>query len=63
MESAYREDIFACDICSKSFNTKTDFKRHGHIHEELNRFPCLLCQKTFTQAGSLKTHKLVHTGE
>ena len=70
MESADREDIIrnnhvenmkpivpcnSCEICSKSFSSRSALRRHGNIHEELKRFPCLLCQKTFSQAGSLCT--------
>lgn len=53
---------FECDICGRSFRTKSTFQAHMKIHREENRvFNCTLCTKAFFQATDLRKHIKSHS--
>uniref|UniRef100_A0A8C5G2J8 Oocyte zinc finger protein XlCOF22-like n=1 Tax=Gouania willdenowi TaxID=441366 RepID=A0A8C5G2J8_GOUWI len=52
-----------CDVCRKSFNVQSKFKRHMRIHTGEKPFECDVCRKCFTQESTLKRHMIIHTGE
>jgi uncharacterized Zn-finger protein len=54
---------FACDICGKSFRTKTNLTSHRRIHTVEKPYRCDICKKTFSQSSTLANHKRIHTGE
>ena len=54
---------FTCDICAKSFRTKTHLQRHiKTVHENSTKdFKCESCKKSFVRQDLLKCHvKIVH---
>ena len=57
------EKPFTCQICSKSFASKSTFKRHGKIHTGEKPYQCEICLKSFRNNYNLKEHRLIHTGE
>ena len=51
------DKTFACDICGKSFNHKSNMTVHKRIHTGEKPFQCDLCDKAFTENGKLTRHK------
>lgn len=52
---------FACNLCERSFMSKTDVIRHVRIHTGEKPFHCDICGKAFRIKHQLVNHKLVHT--
>ncbi|XP_031627218.1 zinc finger and SCAN domain-containing protein 12-like [Contarinia nasturtii] len=52
-----------CNICQKTFSTRTNLTRHKITHEGRKPYVCRICGSSFTQNGSLKCHMFIHTGE
>lgn len=52
-----------CEVCSKDFRKKPDFKRHLDFHYNVRPYPCKYkgCGKAFTLKGDLKKHARIHT--
>ncbi|XP_074654748.1 uncharacterized protein LOC141908550 [Tubulanus polymorphus] len=57
------ERLFQCNLCKKTFKTKTASKRHTKVHLEHKPFNCEYCDLTFTRNDLLMKHKRTHTGE
>ena len=57
------EKPLTCQICSKSFASKSSLKRHGKIHTGEKAYQCEICFKSFRNNYNLKEHRLIHTGE
>ena len=53
----------SCDVCKKTFKTKTYLKVHKRIHSGETPYKCEVCDKSFHQKGSLKTHMLIQSGK
>ncbi|KAG5667348.1 hypothetical protein PVAND_015331 [Polypedilum vanderplanki] len=47
---------FACDICDKTFFTKTILKRHKLLHQEMKLFQCDKCPKSFATKFQVRNH-------
>ncbi|KAM4557387.1 uncharacterized protein V3H82_017141 [Fundulus diaphanus] len=52
-----------CDVCGKSWDYKSQLKRHYKTHMEEKPFSCQTCGKSFTQLSHLNSHMRTHTGE
>lgn len=52
-----------CNICNKSFQTKTCLRVHMRSHRGERPHICSYCDKCFTQKSTLRTHIRTHTGE
>lgn len=57
------EERFVCDICGRSYKSKSALTSHIGIHANKNSYTCEICKKTFTQRGALVRHMPIHTGE
>ncbi|XP_023939879.2 zinc finger protein 62 isoform X3 [Bicyclus anynana] len=47
---------FVCDICNKSFNWKSNLKRHMSIHLNIRLHKCDTCEREFHRKESLRCH-------
>ncbi|KAL4240680.1 hypothetical protein ACF0H5_001471 [Mactra antiquata] len=47
---------YKCDICSKSFNDRSNLKNHKLIHSESKPFSCSVCDRGFVQKRGLTKH-------
>lgn len=55
------EKFFLCDICSKTFITYVDIKRHIlNVHSNIRNFVCNICDMRFGQEATLKRHVNLH---
>lgn len=52
-----------CDICGKSYKTKSALSLHINVHTQKNAHECNICGRGFTQRGALVRHMPMHTGE
>ena len=55
--------LINCDICKKSFKTKSNMIVHKRIHSGEKPYKCDVCDKSFIQKSHLTTHMLVHSGK
>ncbi|GBP29038.1 hypothetical protein EVAR_10854_1 [Eumeta japonica] len=63
MKSHYDEKPFACEICDKSFKTKSFLSIHMRTHTGERPYACDLCPMKFMCRKDLRNHRMTHTGE
>ena len=54
---------FTCKICSASFLTQGNLKRHVLTHSDIKPYVCETCGKSFKDPGTLKQHTYKHGGQ
>ena len=50
-----------CEICDKSFQHKSSYKRHMNGHTDENKYKCDDCEQGFKRQYHLNRHKLTHS--
>lgn len=54
------DNTFDCDLCTRSYQTKTALVNHKRIHTGEKPFKCGTCSKVFAQKASLLLHVKQH---
>ncbi|XP_028155637.1 gastrula zinc finger protein XlCGF58.1-like [Diabrotica virgifera virgifera] len=53
---------FSCDICNKTYPSKTSLSSHIRVHNSGKSFQCNVCGKSFAYKGLLNGHMKIHLG-
>ena len=52
---------FTCEICAKTFKSKSYLRSHAVIHNEVrDKYNCEICSAEYIEKRSLKTHMTIH---
>ena len=51
-----------CDICLKSYKSKSYLTVHKRTHSSKRLYNCDVCDKSFPWKSSLERHQLTHSG-
>ncbi|XP_012165629.2 zinc finger protein 14 [Bombus terrestris] len=54
---------YLCDICSKTFASKSGLRFHLKSHDAVKPYPCRYCDKRFVIPSYTKRHEKIHTGD
>lgn len=55
--------LYLCDICSKTFASKSGLRFHLKSHDAVKSYPCRYCDKRFVIPSYTKRHEKIHTGD
>lgn len=58
----FAQSQFACQLCDKNFNKRSDLKVHLASHLSLKGCVCEVCGRSFSHMSNLIRHSYVHTG-
>ncbi|KAJ4435727.1 hypothetical protein ANN_18344, partial [Periplaneta americana] len=53
---------YSCTLCSRSYTTPWDLKKHEFTHTGVRPHVCEQCGKSFSLKASLRRHEKIHTG-
>ncbi|XP_066151325.1 zinc finger protein 569-like [Euwallacea fornicatus] len=56
--SSIHTDTFSCKICDKTFNSKSNLRRHMFRHDETKKKTCVVCFKNFFEERALLRHQI-----
>ncbi|KAJ8336437.1 hypothetical protein SKAU_G00376570 [Synaphobranchus kaupii] len=59
----FREKLFSCTHCGKSFDRCSHLRLHQRSHTGEKPYSCTHCGKRFSLRCNLSTHQRIHTGE
>lgn len=54
---------YKCDLCPKTFTTKTVLRQHLLVHSGEKPFVCSSCGKAFNNYYNLQVHERIHKGD
>lgn len=54
---------YLCDICSKTFASKSGLRFHLKSHDAVKSYPCRYCGKRFVIPSYAKRHEKIHAGD
>lgn len=57
IESAKKQEMFECKVCSRSYTTQSKLSRHFTMFHATKLFKCTRCGSSFAHEKSLKKHK------
>lgn len=57
------EKPYKCDLCPKTFTTKSVLKQHLLVHSGAKPFVCSKCGKPFNNYYNLQVHERIHKGD
>ena len=60
--NAYREKLFACQVCDKKFAQKSTLVRHQTTHSDVRSFKCSVCPegRFYKSKYELNRHMVYH---
>ena len=63
IEKRLNVDSLNCEVCKKSYISKSQLKVHKRFHTGEGPYKCEICDKNFTVKSKLTRHMLVHIGK
>ena len=63
LEATTMQKPYGCPLCTKSFSSERDLKRHKKVHTGEKPFSCSQCSKSFARLDKLHGHLRIHSGE
>ncbi|WAR18152.1 ZNF91-like protein [Mya arenaria] len=52
--------IHQCHLCTRSFSSTSDLRRHVMTHTGEKPYECDVCKRKFNRRGNMRTHMLTH---
>ena len=52
-----------CQICEKTFASRSSLINHKRIHSAEQAYQCNICHNCFIKSSDLKIHRMIHSGE
>jgi len=58
-----KEKKYHCDVCKRSYTTRSNLNQHMKVHDENRGHKCNVCWRVFPSNSHLISHYKTHTGE